>query len=61
MILGNEIIRIQRPTARHLIFKIPDIKRKYIQLLEGFVLENNLPQMLRAIHNKIVHIPAPHI
>ena len=43
MILGNKIVRIQRPSTRRLICKRPDIKRKYIHLMEDFVLENNLP------------------
>ena len=46
ILLENRIYKIPRPTARRLISKRLDVKKKYMTTLEQYMVEHNILQKL---------------
>ena len=61
MLLGNNIIQIPRPTARRLISRRPDVKRKYIKALEQYMIEQNVPHKLLQIKKEKDNMSTLHL
>ena len=52
MLLGDKLIKIKRPYARRLICGRPEVKEKYIKLLEKYCNNNELQEKLEWVQKR---------
>ena len=54
-LLGNRVMKIQRPHARRLMTKCPEIKKRYLEKLEVYTEKLGLQKKLIKLRKNILH------